>query len=115
MTQILVRVFNKITSEETVVTYHAYKDTEAHYTLIGQVDTEGNLVEGNPNLEARHKGNRNVVDHVVSTGLSELTFEEKMAKKNELIEKYGRPAIQEPDKTEKKKPGPKPKVVANEA
>jgi ribosome-associated toxin RatA of RatAB toxin-antitoxin module len=50
-----VRVKHKETTEESIITYKAYVDTSQYYELIGQVDDYGNIVPGNPNLEARHQ------------------------------------------------------------
>lgn len=50
-----VKVRSKIHGAESIITYQAYKDTQYLFDLIGQVDSNGNLVEGDPNLLPEHK------------------------------------------------------------
>jgi len=106
--------------------HKSYLDLSDRFTLVGQCDSEGNLIPGDPNLSPRHQKvqTNDVVVPVVSTG---MTMEEKEARRQELIDRYSvkvEPVIQAPpiadgsrvpadihEVKEKKKPGPKPKEV----
>jgi len=119
--QIEVLVISKESGEQRTMTYKSYLDLADRFTLVGQSDSEGNLIPGDPNLNPRHQKVQasDVVVPVVSTG---MTMEEKIARKKELEERYTvkvepviqAPTIEEihPEVKEKKKPGPKPKSVA---
>lgn len=111
-----VLVISKQSGEQRTMTYKSYLDLSDRFTLVGQCDSEGNLIPGDPNLSPRHQKVQanDVVVPVADTGMS---MEEKLAKKQELIEKYSVKAppieeVKEEPIKERKKPGPKPKVVA---
>jgi hypothetical protein len=50
-----VLVKNKETGEPRTMSYKSYVDTQYMWDLIGQCDHNGNLIPGDPNLEARHR------------------------------------------------------------
>jgi hypothetical protein len=53
--QIEVKVRLKGQSDERTITYKAYQDTQSLFDLVGQVDGNGNLIEGDPNLNPQHQ------------------------------------------------------------
>lgn len=53
MTEVKVR--NKENGNIQTITYQAYKDVQYLFELIGQVDSKGNLIEGDPNLLPQHQ------------------------------------------------------------
>lgn len=122
MSQIEVLVKDKSTGEPRTFTYKSFLDLQDRFELIGQVDENGNLIPGDPNLNPRHQkvAANDVAVHAVDTGMS---MEEKLRKKEELIKKFS-PQVEEVPKVEqpkeepkveaaepkqRKKPGPKPK------
>ena len=115
--QVEVLVIHKDSGDKRTMTYKSYLDLVDRFTLVGQCDSEGNLIPGDPNLNPRHQKvqTNDVVVPVVSTG---MTMVEKEARRQELLEKYTvkvEPVIladTQPEVKEKKKPGPKPKAVA---
>jgi hypothetical protein len=126
MTQIEVLVKDKITGEQRTFTYKSFLDLQDRFDLIGQVDDQGNLIPGDPNLNPRHQkvAVNDVAVHAVDSGMS---MEEKLKKRDELLQKYTLPkeevAKTEPVKVEdtppppaeekqRRKPGPKPKQTA---
>lgn len=88
------------------MTYHAYKDTKYLFDLIGEVDSKGELVPGDPNLNPRHQ--KQAVQNVAPVD-SGLSLEQKQAMKDELVKKFSKPEKEE-EPIQRKKPGPKPKV-----
>lgn len=69
-----VKVRNKETGNEQVLTYSAYKDVQYLFDLIGQIDEKGNLTEGDPNLLPQHKRrSANVI--VADAGQQKPTFD----------------------------------------
>lgn len=50
-----VKARNKTTGQEQILTYSAYKDVAYLFDLIGQIDSKGNLIDGDPNLLPQHK------------------------------------------------------------
>lgn len=122
MSQIEVLVKDKSTGDQRTFTYKSFLDLQDRFELIGQVDENGNLIPGDPNLNPRHQkvAANDVAVHAVDTGMS---MEEKLRKKEELIKKFS-PKVEEVPKVEqpkeepkveaeepkqRKKPGPKPK------
>lgn len=55
MPQIEVLVKSKETGDTRVLTYKTFLDVEQDFELIGQSDSEGNLIPGSPNLNPRHQ------------------------------------------------------------
>jgi hypothetical protein len=53
MTEVKVR--DKKSGAEQTLTYSAYKDVAYMFDLIGQVDSNGNLILGDPNLLPQHQ------------------------------------------------------------
>lgn len=122
MNQIEVLVKEKSTDDQRIFTYKSFLDLQDRFELIGQCDSEGNLIEGNPNLNPRHRkvtAPENGVVHAANPG---MTMEEKLKMRDELLQKFTPPKV-EPAKAEikvepvipapqRKKPGPKPKETA---
>lgn len=129
MNQIEVLVKDKTTGDQRTMTYKSFLDLQDRFALIGQSDSEGNLIPGDPNLAPRHKkvAAEDVAVHAVDAGINGMTMEDKLKKKEELIARFAPPQevkppeVEEPaeiqpeakpDVKERKKPGPKPKVAA---
>lgn len=51
--EVLVR--DKETGNESKIPYKAYQDVSSRFILLGQVDENGNLVDGDPNLNPQHR------------------------------------------------------------
>lgn len=127
MTQIEVLVKDKSTEDQRILTYKSFLDLQDRFDLIGQVDENGELIPGDPNLNPRHQKVTvsDVAVHAVDNGMS---IEEKLAKRDELLKKYSTPppevvkdhpvaqmsdqALDLPIPKVRKKPGPKPKKPA---
>ena len=101
MGQVKVLVKHKEFEEQQIITYHAYKDTQYAYDLIGEVNDKGELVPGDPNLEPRHRKAANVADRVVNgveKVIEPVNYDEQI---KETVEQPNLP----------KKRGPKPKLA----
>jgi hypothetical protein len=71
MPQIEVLVKSKETGDTRVLTYKTFLDVEQDFELIGQSDSEGNLIPGSPNLNPRHQrtqASESVVVHAADPG-----------------------------------------------
>jgi hypothetical protein len=55
MAQVEVLVKHKQTGEQRTMTYKSFLDLQSSFNLIGQSDSEGNLIPGDPNLNPRHQ------------------------------------------------------------
>lgn len=123
MTQIEVLVKDKSNGEKRTFTYKSFLDLQDRFELIGQVDEQGNLIPGDPNLNPRHQkvAVNDVAVHAVDSGMS---MEDKLKMRDELLKKYAQPVaepikeetpkeeIKEPQEPkQRKKPGPKPKTA----
>jgi len=51
--QVLVK--SKDSNSESTITYRAYLELQGSVDLVGQVDDDGNLIPGDPNLQPRHR------------------------------------------------------------
>ena len=51
--QVLVK--SKDSKSESIITYRAFLELQASLDLVGQVDEDGNLIPGDPNLQPRHR------------------------------------------------------------
>lgn len=122
MNQIEVLVREKESQETRTMTYKSWLDLQDRFELIGQCNSEGELIPGDPNLSPRHQKMQVAQENaepVVSTGIQTMSQEEKMRLKEELIKKYA-PKVEEPpvlepveqEKPAQKKRGPKPKTAA---
>lgn len=111
MGQVEVLVKHKQTGEERTMTYHSFKDLTSSFDLIGQCDSAGNLIPGDPNLDPRHQKvqARDVAVHAVDSGMS---LEDKQMAKDELMKKFIKPIEVKPviESEGRSKPGPKPKA-----
>jgi len=52
---IQVLVEDKETHNQSTLTYKAYLDVQSRFILIGQVDDNGQLIPGDPNLQPQHR------------------------------------------------------------
>lgn len=76
MTQVEVLVKSKETGEKRVLTYKSFLDLQEKFDLIGQSDSEGNLIAGDPNLNPRHQrtqASASVVVHAAEGGDQDFT------------------------------------------
>ena len=76
MTQVEVLVKSKESGEERVLTYKSFLDLQDKFDLIGQSDSEGNLIAGDPNLNPRHQRTQaieSVVVHAAEVGDQDFT------------------------------------------
>jgi len=72
MTQVEVLVKSKESGEERIITYKSFLDLQDKFDLIGQSDSEGNLIAGDPNLNPRHQrtqASASVVVHAADPGV----------------------------------------------
>lgn len=72
MTQVEVLVKSKETGNQRVMTYKSFLDVSEMFELIGQSDSEGNLIPGDPNLNPRHQrtqASEGVVVHAADPGV----------------------------------------------
>jgi hypothetical protein len=88
-----VRVLDKETQQESTLTYKAYRDTAYRFTLIGQVDDRGNLLESDPNLLPQHQ--RKAVKSPVVADNGANQFREPYLKSTDFI-----PTLNPPDNTD---------------
>lgn len=103
---------------ERILTYKSFLYLNANpenlrYELIGEVDDKGQLVPGNPNLGAQHRQAlpQRSAEPVVNTGPSER--EKELLAEIERLKGLQTPApvSQTLPVQERKKPGPKAKVL----
>lgn len=76
MTQVEVLVKSKESGDERVLTYKSFLDLQDKFDLIGQSDSEGNLIAGDPNLNPRHQrtqASESVVVHAADPGVQDFT------------------------------------------
>lgn len=52
---ISVKVRNKESGDESTITYKAFQDVQSYFELLGQIDNDGNLIPGDPNLLPQHQ------------------------------------------------------------
>lgn len=76
MTQVEVLVKSKESGEVRVLTYKSFLDLQDKFDLIGQSDSEGNLIAGDPNLNPRHQrtqASESDVVHAAEVGGQDFT------------------------------------------
>src|SRR6478736_5169746 len=76
MPQIEVLVKSKESGEKRILTYKSFLDLQEKFDLIGQSDSEGNLIPGDPNLNPRHQrtqASASVVVHAAEGGDQDFT------------------------------------------
>lgn len=73
MAQIDVKVIDKVSREESTITYKAFLDVSYRFELLGQVDQNGNLISGDPNLQAQHR-RKSVNVTAAKVGVAEPQF-----------------------------------------
>lgn len=82
---------DKETGNESKMTYKAYQDTQSRFNLIGQVDENGNLIDGDPNLNPQHRRAPSVKSAAVAdVGKVEkpLTEQEILDRRQEVINQF---------------------------
>lgn len=116
----------ELTGTRRILTYKSFNylnsnPDDLRYKLIGEVDEKGNLVPGNPNLNAQHKPvHQRSAEHAGSVGPSESEI--KLREENErlkalLANQSGNSPVvtgsvsSDAPPTERKKPGPKKKQL----
>jgi hypothetical protein len=73
MAQTDVKVIDKVSREESTITYKAFLDVSYRFELLGQVDQNGNLISGDPNLQAQHR-RKSVNVTAAKVGVAEPQF-----------------------------------------
>jgi len=79
MAQVEVLVKSKESGDNRVITYKSYLDVSDKFELIGQSDSEGNLIPGDPNLNPRHQrtqASASVVVHAAEGGDQEPVIDD---------------------------------------
>lgn len=101
LAQILVKVRNKEHQTESVIPYKAFIDTQSYYELVGQVDENGNTVDGDPNLYPQHQRKsvnvtaasvgKVAVPAFVTSTTNPLSPEQIQARREELLKQVPSP------------------------
>jgi len=111
MVQIEVLVKDRKTGIERTITYKSFLDLQSMYELIGQIDENGNLIEGDPNLQPQHRRKVKSVDaHAEGEGVTHRKPVSEIFPNEEKVPSVEKSA-QDSQVIERKKPGPKPKTV----
>lgn len=114
MVQIEVLVKNRQTGIERTITYKSFLDLQSTYELIGQIDENGKLVPGSPNLQPQHRKQqpKNVAAHAVGEGDDSHDETPVYKSETEVVSKEEQNSEMGEFPVERKKVGRPKKIIA---